>query len=108
MLTLHEGEPGFRLSVQEAVLAHATQAGWQDVQEHGPEEIRDGQGARGVGAGLCVAIAEGDGAARGIVIDQIVLADDAAVEIAGQVFERGLAAPDVAAVDDPAGGHADR
>jgi len=90
---LDEGEPSLRLAVQEAVFAHATQAGWQDVQEHVPEEVGDGQGAGGVGAGLCVAIAEGDGAAGGIVVDQIVLADDAAVEIAGEVLERVLAAP---------------
>lgn len=50
---------------------------------------------------LAVAVAEGDDAGVFVVVDQIALADDAAVEIARQVFERRFTAADVAAVYDP-------
>jgi hypothetical protein len=78
---LHQREPLPGLAVEEAVVAHAAQSGRQHVQQHAPEEVGDGQGAvRGL-PGFGVAVAERDGADDRVVLDQIALAEDAAVEI---------------------------
>ncbi len=60
--------------MQESVLADPTEAGGQDVGEHAPQELGDGQGALCGLAGLGVTIAKSDGAGEGIAVEEVALA----------------------------------
>jgi hypothetical protein len=63
------------------------------VQQQMPEEVGDGQRAVGGFLRLAVAVAESDGADRCVVVDQIALADDAAVEVTRQYSSAGSPLP---------------
>lgn len=85
--------------VEQAVVAHPAKALGQDVLEQQPEEVRTGQGAQRTASGLAVGVAEGDAVA--VAVEDVTLAEDAAIEIACKVDERAVAAADITAVDDP-------
>ena len=98
---LHENEASLGPAVQESVLAHTTKSGGQDVGEHAPQELGDGQGAQCGLAGLGVTVAEGDGAGEAIVVEEVALVDDTPVEVAREVLQCRLATTDTATVDHP-------
>ncbi len=78
---LHEPGPSLGLAVQEPVVAHAPQAGGQDVLQHAPEEVGDGELAISGAFGAGIDVAKGHGARRWIMRDQIALAEDAAIDL---------------------------
>ena len=104
---LHQGATAARVAVQEAVVTHALEAAWQDVDQELPEELDERQGTEAPGARLGFAIAEGDEVALAIEGDDVAFAQDAAVEIPGEVFERREPGADALAVHNPLRGQAE-
>jgi len=88
--------------MQESEIAGSAKALGQDVLQDEPQEVRAVDGSVLPEPGLCIAVAEADGVV--VVRDDVLLADDAAVEVASQIDERGLAGADMLAVDDPFAG----
>jgi len=99
---LHQPKQLFRVSVQEAVVAHAAEAPWKNMLQDQPQEFSACKGAGSSCAGFGFGIAERDIAVA--IGDDIALGNHTPVEVARQVFQRRLAAPDPAAVDDPLAG----
>ncbi len=87
------------VGVQQAEVACAAKALGQDVLKHQREELRTGQGAVFPAVALGVAVAEGHLSV--LAREDVLLADDPAVEIAPEVDQRLLAAADVLAVNHP-------
>ena len=77
---LHEGEALPGPAVKESVLADPTEAVGQDVREHAPQELGDGQGAQSRFAGLRVAVTERDGAGNVIIVEQVAFAANGPVQ----------------------------
>ena len=93
--------------MQEAVVAHSSQPGRQDVLQHTPKKVGYGQLAKAKLFGFGIDISEANDSGFCIKAGEIALANDAAIKLARQVLQRRLAVADVAAVDDPFFGHAD-
>jgi len=86
--------------VEEAVVTYPTEPGGQHVLDDQPDEARAADGAGHPLAALAVSVGEGHRVA--VVGDQLLVADDAAIQIARQVLQRRLPGADVTAVHDPA------
>ena len=89
-----------RVPVEETVVMHPTQPGGHHVLDDFPDEARAADGAGHPLAALAVSVGEGHRVA--VVGDQLLNADDAAIQIARQVLQRRLPGADVTAVRDPA------
>ena len=79
---MHERETGFGIAVQEAIVAHASEAFGQDVLEDEPPEFVAVKGARTGAAGAGFEVFESD--LPVVISDDVLCADDAAIEIGGQ------------------------
>jgi len=96
---MQQRDEALAVGVEEAEVAGPPQALGQDVLDDEPEEVGPGKGAlfELAGSGVSPAVAH-----LGVVEgEDVLLADDAAVEIAAQVDQGGLAGADALAVDDP-------
>lgn len=96
---LHQRQQAFCVAVQEAVVPGPAKALWQDVLEHQPQEVLGWQGTEFRFTGSAFGVAE---CHHCIVLgDDVVFADNAAVEVTRQVFQGRLAFSEVFAVHDP-------
>ena len=99
---LHAFEQDLAAVVGEAVVATAPKAAWQQVAEQQPEEVGAGQAAGLQRSGFCVAVAKTHVAVVGV--EDVVFAQHAAVEVAGQIAERFVAITHTDAVRHPSFG----
>ena len=97
---LHAKQLLARIAVEEAVITHTTEPRGQHVLDDQPHEARTADGSGHPLSALAVAVGERHRLA--VVGDQLLLADDATIEIARQVLQRRLPGADPAAVHDPA------
>ena len=74
--------------IQESEVSRAAESLGQDVLEDEPQEVGAGDGSGVVLSGLGVAIAEGQVVV--VVGEDVLLADDAATEVAAQIDEGGM------------------
>ena len=97
---MQQGDQAFAIGMQDAEIARAAEALGQHMLQHQPEELRTGHGTQFHLPGLCILVPEAHLAtAHG---DDILLRDDAPVEVAPEVDERLVAAAHALAIDDPA------
>lgn len=97
---MQQPDEPFAVGMEKAVVATAPQALGQDVTQQQPQEVRPGQGAGFLGAGV-VGIAEGHLTVR--VAQDVLLRQHPAIEIAAKVDQRLVPVADWLAVDHPLG-----
>ena len=105
---LHKLEPQLGFAMQEAVVAHTPQACGQNVLQDAPQEIANWQLAISGLFDAGINVSEANDSSFCIKACEIFFANDAAIQIARQVLQRRLAVANIAAVDNPFFGHADR
>lgn len=87
--------------MEQAVVAGASEPSWQDVLKDAEEEGGSRERAVAHPAGFGLPVAEGDAAVA--LMEDVVLGDDAAVEVASKILERFAARSDEGDVDHPFG-----
>lgn len=89
--------------MQETIISDASEALRQDMLKAEPEEVGAGYGASAHAASAGFEIFESDQAV--LIGDDVLLADDAAIEIDREVLQGRLSTPDMLDINDPVGRH---